>query len=391
MLFRSHAKSGQWWEENVQRSLANNSVVYTEKPGMDAFMEEWMALYQSKSGERGIFNREASKKQAAKNGRRDYEHSFGTNPCSEIILRPHQFCNLTEVVIRAEDTPDDVKRKIRLATILGTFQSTLTDFKYLRKIWKQNTEEERLLGVSLTGILDNKWMSGRGTYQLGNIIPELRREAVKTNEEYAKKLRIQQSAAITCVKPSGTVSQLVDSASGIHARYSPYYIRRVRGGIMDPLTRFLRDSGIPSEKDVTNPEVVVFDFPIKSPKGAIVTDDMSAIDQLELWLAYQEYWCEHKPSITVSVAEDEWMRVGAWVYDHFDEVSGISFLPKSDHTYRQAPYESIDKETYEALVKDSPSSIDWSLLSKYEVEDNTDSSQTLACSADGCEIVDIKA
>ena len=386
-----HAKSGQWWEENVQRSLANNSVVYTEKPGMDAFMEEWMALYQSKSGERGIFNREASKKQAAKNGRRDYEHSFGTNPCSEIILRPHQFCNLTEVVIRAEDTPDDVKRKIRLATILGTFQSTLTDFKYLRKIWKQNTEEERLLGVSLTGILDNKWMSGRGTYQLGNIIPELRREAVKTNEEYAKKLRIQQSAAITCVKPSGTVSQLVDSASGIHARYSPYYIRRVRGGIMDPLTRFLRDSGIPSEKDVTNPEVVVFDFPIKSPKGAIVTDDMSAIDQLELWLAYQEYWCEHKPSITVSVAEDEWMRVGAWVYDHFDEVSGISFLPKSDHTYRQAPYESIDKETYEALVKDSPSSIDWSLLSKYEVEDNTDSSQTLACSADGCEIVDIKA
>ena len=386
-----HAKSGQWWEENVQRSLANNSVVYTEKPGMDAFMEEWMALYQSKSGERGIFNREASKKQAAKNGRRDYEHSFGTIPCSEIILRPHQFCNLTEVVIRAEDTPDDVKRKIRLATILGTFQSTLTDFKYLRKIWKQNTEEERLLGVSLTGILDNKWMSGRGTYQLGNIIPELRREAVKTNEEYAKKLRIQQSAAITCVKPSGTVSQLVDSASGIHARYSPYYIRRVRGGIMDPLTRFLRDSGIPSEKDVTNPEVVVFDFPIKSPKGAIVTDDMSAIDQLELWLAYQEYWCEHKPSITVSVAEDEWMRVGAWVYDHFDEVSGISFLPKSDHTYRQAPYESIDKETYEALVKDSPSSIDWSLLSKYEVEDNTDSSQTLACSADGCEIVDIKA
>ena len=385
------AKSGQWWEDNVQRSLANNSVAYTEKPGMDAFMEEWLSLYQSKSGERGIFNREASKKQAAKNGRREYEHNFGTNPCSEIILRPHQFCNLTEVVVRAEDTPEDLKRKIRLATILGTFQSTLTDFKYLRKIWKQNTEEERLLGVSLTGILDNRSLAGKGTYQLGNLLPEFRRTAVQTNAEYSKKVGVNQSTAITCVKPSGTVSQLVDSASGIHARYSPYYIRRVRGGISDPLTRFLQDAGVPNEPDVTNSEVVVFDFPIKSPKGAIVTDDMTAIDQLELWLAYQEHWCEHKPSITVSVAEHEWMEVGAWVYDHFDDVSGISFLPKSDHTYRQAPYESIDKDTYEDLVKRSPNSIDWAGLAEYELEDNTDSSQTLACSADGCEVVDIKA
>jgi ribonucleoside-diphosphate reductase alpha chain len=386
-----NAKSGQWWEDNVQRSLANNSVAYTEKPGMDAFMEEWLSLYQSKSGERGIFNREASKKQAAKNGRREYEHNFGTNPCSEIILRPHQFCNLTEVVVRAEDTPEDLKRKIRLATILGTFQSTLTDFKYLRKIWKQNTEEERLLGVSLTGILDNRSLAGKGTYQLGNLLPEFRRTAVQTNAEYSKKVGVNQSTAITCVKPSGTVSQLVDSASGIHARYSPYYIRRVRGGISDPLTRFLQDAGVPNEPDVTNSEVVVFDFPIKSPKGAIVTDDMTAIDQLELWLAYQEHWCEHKPSITVSVAEHEWMEVGAWVYDHFDDVSGISFLPKSDHTYRQAPYESIDKDTYEDLVKRSPNSIDWAGLAEYELEDNTDSSQTLACSADGCEVVDIKA
>lgn len=385
-----NAKAGQWWEDNVQRSLANNSVAYSEKPGMDAFMEEWLALYQSKSGERGIFNRKAAQDQAAKNGRRDAEYSFGTNPCSEIILRPHQFCNLTEVVVRAHDVPSDLHRKIRLATILGTFQSTLTDFKYLRKIWKQNTEEERLLGVSLTGIMDNKLMTNRSHIQTGAHLRELRQTAVSTNEEFAKRLSIPQSTAITCVKPSGTVSQLVDSASGIHPRYSEYYIRRVRGDIKDPLTRFLMDQGVPYEPDVTNPEtIMVFDFPQQSPKGA--KTEINALEHLELWLLYQDNWCEHKPSITVSVAEDEWMEVGAWVYANFDKVSGISFLPKSDHSYRQAPYESITKDEYDELVSKSPKSIPWEALSVYELEDNTDSSQTLACSADGCEIVDIKA
>lgn len=385
-----NAKSGEWWTDNPQRSLANNSVVYTETPGMDAYMEEWLSLYHSKSGERGIFNREAAQKQAAKNGRRDYSFAFGTNPCSEIILRPHQFCNLTEVVVRADDDPDALKRKVRLATILGTMQATLTDFKYLRKVWRQNTEEERLLGVSLTGIFDNKNMTGHGVYQLGTLLPDLRREAVVTNEKYAKQIGIPQSAAITCVKPSGTVSQLVDSASGIHPRYSDYYIRRVRGDVKDPLSRFLIDSGVPHEPDVMNSEnVMVFSFPQKAPTTHKKT--LTALEHLELWLAYQEHWCEHKPSITVSVAEDEWMSVGSWVYDHFDEVSGISFLPKSDHTYRQAPYESITKDEYDALVKASPKGIDWARLSEYELEDNTESSQTFACSSDGCEVVDIKA
>ena len=280
---------------------------------------------------------------------------------------------------------------MRLATILGTFQSTLTDFKYLRKIWKHNTEEERLLGVSLTGIMDSKLMSGKGKTPLSKVLPQLRAQAVAVNADFAKQIGVEQSTAITCVKPSGTVSQLVNSASGIHARYAPYYIRRVRGGLTDPLTRFLSDAGVPNEVDVTNPDIVVFDFPQEAPQDATVTDDMTALDQLELWLAYQEFWCEHKPSVTVSVAEDEWMSVGAWVYDHFDQVSGISFLPKSDHTYRQAPYERITSEQYAELVLNSPQSIDWSKLSEYELEDNTDSSQTLACSADGCEIVDISA
>ena len=385
-----NAKSGQWWEDNVQRALANNSVAYSEKPGMDAFMEEWLSLYQSKSGERGIFNRQASQAQAAKNGRRDADQQFGTNPCSEIILRPHQFCNLTEIVVRADDAPKDLHRKVRLATILGTFQATLTDFKYLRKIWKQNTEEERLLGVSMTGILDSRLLTNKSHIQASAHLREMRATAVKTNEEFAKKLGIPQSTAITCVKPSGTVSQLVDSASGIHPRHSEYYIRRVRGDIKDPLTRFLMESGIPYEPDVTNPEnIMVFDWPVQAPKGA--KTEISALDHLELWLMYQENWCEHKPSITVSVAEDEWMDVGAWVYKHFDKVSGISFLPKSDHSYRQAPYESVTKEEYDELVAKSPKQIVWEDLAKYELEDHTDSSQTLACSADGCEIVDIKA
>ena len=383
-----NAKSGEWWNEYPHRALANNSVAYTDTPGMDAFMEEWLSLYQSKSGERGIFNRQAAQAQAAKNGRREYDHPFGTNPCSEIILRPHQFCNLTEVVVRAEDDFDSLKRKVRLATILGTFQSTLTDFKYLRKVWKQNTEEERLLGVSLTGIFDNKIMVGKGSYQVGPNLREMRQEAVMTNAKYAKQIGIPQSTAITCVKPSGTVSQLVDSASGIHPRYAEYYIRRVRGDIKDPLTNFLMDSGVPHEPDVMNPDnMMVFSFPQKAPAKVTKLD---AIEHLELWLAYQENWCEHKPSITVSVAEDEWMKVGAWVYDHFDEVSGISFLPKSDHTYRQAPYESITKDAYDELVKSSPKKIEWEKLSEYELEDNTESSQTFACTSDACEVVDIK-
>jgi ribonucleoside-diphosphate reductase alpha chain len=384
-----NAKSGEWWTDNPQRALANNSVAYTETPGMDAFMEEWLSLYESKSGERGIFNREAAKKQAAKNGRREYEHNFGTNPCSEIILRPHQFCNLTEVVVRADDGPHDLQRKVRIATILGTFQATLTDFKYLRKVWKQNTEEERLLGVSLTGIFDNENMVDKGTIRLVPLLKELKQEAITTNAKYAKQIGIPQSTAITCVKPSGTVSQLVDSASGIHPRYSEYYIRRVRGDVKDPLTQFLIDAGVPHEADVMQPDnMMVFSFPQKAPSK---TRELTAIQHLDLWLAYQEYWCEHKPSITVSVAEHEWMSVGAWVFDHFDEVSGISFLPKSDHTYRQAPYEAITKKEYEALVKESPSKIEWERLAEYELEDNTESSQTFACAADSCEVVDIKA
>ena len=383
-----NAKSGEWWTDYPHRALANNSVAYTDTPGMDAFMEEWLSLYQSKSGERGIFNRQAAQAQAAKNGRREYNHPFGTNPCSEIILRPHQFCNLTEVVVRASDDFDSLKRKVRLATILGTFQATLTDFKYLRKVWKQNTEEERLLGVSLTGIFDNKLMTNKGTHQIGPNLREMRQEAVMTNAKYAKAIGIPQSTAITCVKPSGTVSQLVDSASGIHPRYSEYYIRRVRGDIKDPLTQFLMDAGVPAEPDVMNPDnMMVFSFPQKSPNKVT---SLNAIEHLELWLSYQENWCEHKPSITVSVAEDEWMKVGAWVYDHFDEVSGISFLPKSDHTYRQAPYESITKDEYDVLVKESPKQIDWEKLSEYELEDNTESSQTFACTSDACEVVDIK-
>lgn len=384
-----HAKSGAWWEDNVQRSLANNSVCYTEKPEMSSFMEEWLSLYQSKSGERGIFNRDSAKKHVARNGRRETDWDFGTNPCSEIILRPYQFCNLTEVVVRAEDTVKDIDRKIRLATILGTFQSTLTDFKYLRKVWKDNTEEERLLGVSLTGILDNEFMSLRSE-QLTDALKGFRQTAIKTNADFAKRLGINQSTSITCIKPSGTVSQLVDSASGIHARHAEYYIRRVRGDKKDPLTQFMIDAGIPCEDDVTNPEnIAVFSFPMRSPKGAVLRDDMTALEQLELWKTYQLEYTEHKPSITVSVKEHEWMAVGSWVWDNFDYVSGVSFLPHSDHTYRQAPYEDIDEKTYNRMLKEMPDSIEWDKLAEYEKEDNTDGVQTLACSNGACEIVDV--
>lgn len=383
------AKSGDWWKENVQRALANNSFVAKEKPDVGIFMREWLSLYESRSGERGIFSRAASKKQAEKFGRRDADHDFGTNPCSEIILRSREFCNLTEVVVRGNDTPETLNRKVKLATILGTFQSTLTNFKYLSKKWKENCEEERLLGVSLTGIMDNEFTNGKiaGVKHLGPMLEGLREEAVKTNKLWAAKLGIPVSAAITCVKPSGTVSQLVDSASGIHARHSPYYIRTVRADKKDPLAVMMKDMGFPVEDDVTKPQhTYVFSFPQKSPENAIYRKDMSAIEQLELWLTYQRHWCEHKPSITVSVKEEEWPEVGAWCWNHFDELSGVSFLPYSDHVYKQAPYQDCTKEEYDALLAKMPKNVDWTKLAAYERTDNTEGAQTLACVAGGCEI-----
>ena len=384
-----HAKSGAWWENEPQRALANNSVSYTEKPDSISFMREWQALVESQSGERGIFNREASKKQAAKNGRRNADYEFGTNPCSEIILRPYQFCNLTEVVVRATDTLETLGKKVRLATILGTIQSSHTKFPYLRKIWQRNTEEERLLGVSLTGIMDNPLMTTKNK-GLEKTLEHLKAIAVSTNAEWAERLNIPVSTAITCVKPSGTVSQLVDSASGIHARHSEYYIRTVRGDNKDPLTQFMVDQGIPNEPDVMKPDqTTVFSFPMKSPAGAVTTSDLTAVEQLEMWLAYQRSWCEHKPSVTINVKNSEWFQVGAFVYEHFDEMSGVSFLPYNEHTYQQAPYQEVDKGKYKELLSLMPPSIDWSLLSDYESEDNTAGSQTLACSGDSCEIVDL--
>jgi ribonucleoside-diphosphate reductase alpha chain len=384
-----YAKSGNWWENNPQRGLANNSVSYTEKPDATSFMREWVALMESGSGERGIFNRQASKKQAAKNGRRKTDYEFGTNPCSEIILRPYQFCNLTEVVVRATDTIKTLEEKVRLATILGTIQSTYTKFPYLRKIWQTNTEEERLLGVSLTGIMDNPLMTTKNA-GLSQTLEHLKNVAITTNAEWAGILGVPVSAAITCVKPSGTVSQLVDSASGIHARHSAYYIRTVRGDNKDPLTQFMKDQGIPSEPDVMKPtQTTVFSFPMKAPEGAVVTADLSAIDQLEMWLAYQRSWCEHKPSVTINVRGHEWVEVGAFVYKHFDEMSGVSFLPYNEHTYQQAPYQEVGKSEYDNLLSMMPKTIDWAKLADYEKEDNTSGSQTLACSGDSCEIVDL--
>ena len=383
-----HAKSGDWYLLNPQRALANNSVAYTELPDMETFMREWLALVESKSGERGIFSRVASKKQVAKNGRRDPDHEWGTNPCSEILLRPNEFCNLTEVVARHDDNLETLTEKVRLATILGTIQATYTKFPYLRKIWQKNTEEERLLGVSMTGIMDNKLIStSKGAAE---ILEKLKDVAIKTNEIYAKRFKIPVSAAITCVKPSGTVSQLVDSASGIHTRHSNYYIRTVRGDTKDPLTQFLINAGVPAEPCVMKPDsTMVFSFPVKAPKGCVTRDDLDAIQQLEVWLMYQRHWSEHKPSVTITVREHEWMRVGAWVYDNFDEMSGVSFLPHSDHSYKQAPYQEIDEAKYKELTKLMPKDIDWEKLSEYEVEDTTVGSQTLACSGDSCEIVDI--
>ena len=404
----SHAKSGNWWENDGHRALANNSVSYSKKPDIGTFLKEWLSLYDSKSGERGIFNREAAKMKVAENGRRDPEHDFGCNPCSEIILRPYQFCNLSEVVVRPTDSLDDLKHKVRLATTLGTFQSTLTNFKYLRKVWEKNTKEERLLGVSLTGIMDHPVLSK--TEDSVRWLTEMRQVAIDQNAYVANQIGIEQSTAITCVKPSGTVSQLVDAASGIHARHNPYYVRTVRGDNKDPLTQFLINQGVPNEPDVMKPDnTTVFSFITRSPHGATCRNDMSAIDQLELWKLYALHWCEHKPSVTISVKEDEWVKVGAWVYDNFDLCSGISFLPFTDHTYKQAPYQDITEEEYKgnyqkvSNVNDdgivewseinlkTPDDIDWSGLEVFETEDSTNGNRELACSADACEVVDIVA
>jgi len=390
------AKYGQWWDQDPQRALANNSVCYTEKPDLNIFMKEWRSLYESKSGERGIFSRPAATRAAERSGRRDTEHDFGTNPCSEIILRSKQFCNLSEVVVRSGDTLETLKRKVRLATILGTLQSTLTKFRYLSKVWEKNTVEERLLGVSLTGIMDHPVLSGQTNADthvrssdpvLQTWLQELKEVAIETNKEWAKKLDIPVSTAITCVKPSGTVSQLVDSASGIHARHAPYYVRTVRTDTKDPIYHFLKDQGVPVEDALhSNGATAVFSFPIKAPEGAIMRNDMSAIEQLELWKVYAEHWCEHKPSITISVRESEWLHVQAWVYENFDMCSGVSFLPMDDHIYPQAPYQDIEETEYKERLASLPD-IKWEKLLEYETGDNTTVEHELACSAaGGCEI-----
>ena len=378
------AKSGQWWVDNPQRGLANNSACYTEKPDFEAFLNEWKSLYESRSGERGMFSRVASQKQAAKNERRDATYDFGTNPCSEIILRPYQFCNLSEVVVRSSDTLEDLKRKVRVATILGTLQATLTDFRYLRKVWKNNTEEEALLGVSLTGIMDHPMLSGRQDREtLKEWLTALKETAIETNKIWADRLGINTSAAITAVKPSGTVSQLVDSASGIHPRYADQYIRRVRADARDPLCQVLEAAGVPVEDDVMSPTTKVFSFPIKSPDGAVVASEMGAMEQLELWEIYQDFWCEHKPSMTCYYRDNEFLEVGQWLYNKFDKISGVSFLPYSEHTYQQAPYEPIDLETFEKLKEEFPETIDWSIS---ENSDMTEGSQQLACTGNNCEL-----
>ena len=377
-----HAKSGNWWETAGHRALANNSAVYDVKPTVGTFLEEWTSLYNSHSGERGIFNREAAKAAVAKYGKRDPNFEFGTNPCSEIILRPYQFCNLTEVMVRPEDTLESLKQKVRMAAILGTIQATFTHFPYLRKVWQRNTEEERLLGVSLTGIYDHKVTSDINGAALW--LPQLRLVAEQANAEYADLLGIPRSTAITAVKPSGTVSQLTDTASGIHPRHSPYYIRRVRGDMKDPLSQFLVSQGIPNEPCVMKPNnTIVFSFPQKAPEGLTTRDDIDAIKHLGLWLAYQRHWCEHKPSVTISVKESEWPKVGAFVWEHFDEMSGVSFLPHDGGTYRQAPYEECTKEEYDTLLAQMPT-IEWAKFA--ENTDNVEGAQMLACVAGVCEL-----
>lgn len=386
-----YAKSGQWYDTAPWRAMANNSAVYTEKPDMTVWFREWLALYESKSGERGIINRESIKSHITKLGRRDPNHDFIVNPCSEIGLRPSQNCNLTEALVREDDDVESLKRKLRLATILGTMQASLTNFRYLRPIWKQNAEEEALLGVSLSGIMDNQLMAGKkGRALLNSTLVQLRDYVIEVNKEWAPIVGVNPSVATTCVKPSGTVSSLANTAAGIHPRFSEYYIRTVRGSLTDPVTKLLMAEGVPYEPDVTKPDVqVVFSFPIKAPEGCITVDDVSALDQLELWKSYRQSWCEHQPSITVYVKEDEWMRVGSWVYDHFDIVGGLSFLPKSNHVYTQAPYQDISKSQYEEALAKMPANINWVRLAEFEKEDATTSAKEYACSGGACELVDL--
>jgi ribonucleoside-diphosphate reductase alpha chain len=380
------AKNGNWWDTEGQRRLANNSVAYTEKPDFESFLAEMQNMYESKAGERGIFSRVAAQKIAARNGRRDPEQDFGTNPCSEIILRSNQFCNLSEIVVRPDDDLASLKRKCEVAAIIGTLQATLTDFRYLRNVWKRNTEEEALLGVSMTGIMDH-YLLGKNSPDLEKWLEQIRDVAIKTNEKWATKLGINQSAAITCVKPSGTVSQLVDSASGIHPRFSEHYIRRVRSDKKDPLAQFMQTTGFPVEQDLMSQASLVFSFPIKAPEESIKVNDIDALQQLRLWKKYQEFWCEHKPSITVYYTDDEFLEVAQWIWNNFDLCSGISLLPYSDHVYQQAPYEDIDAEKYEELLAAMPEGVNWDDLEHFEKEDNTTGSQELACVGGACEIV----
>jgi ribonucleoside-triphosphate reductase (thioredoxin) len=381
----AHAKAGAWWDGNGQRALANNSATYEETPSIGQFMREWTSIYESHSGERGIFNREASQQQAAKNGRRDATYAFGTNPCSEIILRPYQFCNLSSCIIRSDDTMDTIESKIRIATILGTFQASLTDFPYLRKIWQKNTEEEALLGVSMTGICDNALLNNPDDEDLPARLEKLRDVAITVNAEFAAAIGINQSVAVTAVKPEGTVSQLCSTASGIHPQHSKYYIRRVRADNKDPLTQFMTDAGFVGEPCVMKPDsTTVFSFPVKVEDGALLREELSALKHLKLWLLFQRHYCEHKPSVTISVLEHEWMDVGAWVFKHFDEVTGVSFLPMDGGTYKQAPYEETNEEQYQALLAMQPKNIDWDNFKEYD--DNVEGAQQLACTAGSCEI-----
>jgi ribonucleoside-diphosphate reductase alpha chain len=381
----ARAKNGAWWENEGQRRLANNSVAYTEKPDFEAFLNEMSTMYESKAGERGIFSRVAAQKVASLNGRRDSEQDFGTNPCSEIILRSNQFCNLSEVVIRSDDNLKTLKSKVETAAIIGTLQATLTDFRYLRNVWKRNTEEEALLGLSMTGIMDHPIL-GVSSDKTAQWLEELKDVAIKTNKKWAEKLGINQSVAITCVKPSGTVSQLVDSASGIHPRFSKHYIRRVRSDKKDPLAVFMEQAGFPVEQDVMSPSSVVFSFPVKSPKSSTTVKQVGAMQQLALWKTYQNHWCEHKPSITVYYTDDEFLQVSQWIWENFDLCSGVSLLPYSDHVYQQAPYEDIDADKYKELLASMPKGVDWEDLGDFEQEDNTTGSQELACVGGACEL-----
>jgi ribonucleoside-diphosphate reductase alpha chain len=381
----AHAKAGNWWDGNGQRALANNSAIYEVKPDVGKFMREWSSIYESHSGERGIFNRYASELQAAKNGRRELGKEWGTNPCSEIILRPYQFCNLSSVIVRSSDSVDTLRNKVRLATILGTFQSTMTHFPYLRKVWQTNTEEERLLGVSMTGILDNVLLNDPDNAELPAILEGLKNVAIDTNAELADAIGINRSVAITAIKPEGTVSQLTGTASGIHPQHSQYFIRRVRSDNKDPLTDFLKSQGFPAEPCVMKPDsTTVFSFPMRVEKGAVLREDLNALKHLKLWLLFQRHYCEHKPSVTISVNENEWPEVGAWVWNNFDEITGVSFLPMDGGTYRQAPYESINEFEYHDMVSKMPLGIDWDKF--IERTDNVEGAQTLSCAAGGCEI-----